>query len=928
MESKLGAWGMALLFLVAPPFVLSGCDRAKNFTEVEHIQRAKDFEDKGELSASVIELKNALRKNPDNAQARWMLGQIYIKTGRGAEAEKELNKAKQLGVDPEMLKVPMAEALLAQQAYKRLFEETDIPTEATPATRAKLLRLKGESQLGLGKLDQGCALFDDAIRADANYAAAYVGLAKCAVAKGDISNARIQLAHAHSLDTTDIDGWLLEGELETQLNNIDAAVAAYNQALKINPNNIAALTGHAYTALQKKDTVSAKQDIERAKKLLPNSSPVKYLEGLIAFSEGNLEASRDKAQEILSTAPNYPSALLLLGLAAYGLKEYETAQSNLFKVLEWQPANLEVRKLLAGLVLKSGDGAKTLDLLKPALIQHPTDTQLLVLAADASAMTGQWVTAKKLYADALKQKPDDVRLQIALAQTFLASGDSQKAIDQLTFAVKHDIADYQANKMLVSVLVQQRRYDEALAVAKTLLKKLPSKALPYNLEGTVYTAKNDLVSARKSFEQAISTEPGDHAGQLNLAQLDMAENRLGDARRRLEKLTQAEQPSVPGLLLLADLDRSEGKEKEYLESLQRILKVAPDTLSARIQLMRYHLAKNDPKSTLTYANAGVEYGAANSEYLMLMGEAQMAAGEPNAAVTTYQKLLQISPNVSKAHLAMARAQAAAGNFVAMQNEARQALKLDPGDPDALTGMAMLEARSGNVAAARKHAATLQSLYPKLPVGYALEGDILLHQNKPEEAAKFYEKAHALAPNGNTILSLFDAYYRAGKKSAAFDEIGAWLKSHPDDHRVRAYLAAAYSNDRRYRDAATHLEYILSKTPDNFAVQNDLALIYFELRDARALPLAEKAYVQQPKVPQVADTYGWLLVNRGQPEKGLEVLRKAASAAPKDLSIKSHLAQALIKTNNYAEARRTLEEIAKAGTPVEVTSARELLEGLK
>ena len=60
------------LFIVA-------CD--SELTVQEHILNAKDFEESGEIKASVIELKNALQKNPENIEARWMLGRIYLDAG-------------------------------------------------------------------------------------------------------------------------------------------------------------------------------------------------------------------------------------------------------------------------------------------------------------------------------------------------------------------------------------------------------------------------------------------------------------------------------------------------------------------------------------------------------------------------------------------------------------------------------------------------------------------------------------------------------------------------------------------------------------------------------------------------------------------------------------------------------------------------------
>jgi putative PEP-CTERM system TPR-repeat lipoprotein len=919
----------ALLIASLSTPILLGCDKLSKATPEELIERAKDFQAKGDNKSSIIELKRAIQKDPNNPQARWLLGEIYIKYGMGAEAEKELKKARELGVSSQSLIVPIARSLLLQREYRRLADEIVLTPDTPQANRAKLLQLQGEAQLGLGNFEPGCALFDDSARTDPQYVTAYIGQAKCAFARKDIDKARALIAHAKSLDPKDVQSWLLEAELADQLGDAKAAHAAYGQALKTEPDNLAAITGHAYTALKLNDTAGARKDIDKARKQFPNSIPVIYLEGLMALSEGKMEATRDKAQEILRLSPDHSSALLLLGLSSYKLGEYETARSNLSKVLVQQPGNTMVRKLLADIMIKAGEGKQAFDLMRPALNQPAPDTQTLALAASASAISGQLANARQLFTEALKKQPDQASLQVALARTQAASGEQEKALETLRLAAQNDTSDLQANKLLVQVLSQLRRYDEALAIARALQAKLPGKALPFNLEGTVYVAKQDLASARKSFGQAIAVEPADEAGVLNLAQIDMAENKLKDARARLEKLTSGPTKSPEALLFLATIDRREGNESAYVKSLQAALGAAPYSLDARVQLMRYYLEKNQAKTALTYTKEGDQYGLKSPAYLDLKGKIQIATGEPSAAVTSYQKLLQLAPNSAKAHIGMAMAQAASGNLAAVRKELTAALKLDPSNPEALTEMTMLEANSGNIAAARKHAGVLQSHYPKSPAGFALEGDILLGQENHGEAAKLYEKAFALAPSGTTALSLFRAQYRAGNKATAYEKMGLWLKDHPDDHRGRAYLASAYKSDARYKEAARHLEYILSKTPDNIVVQNDLALVYSSLRDPRALALAEKVYARQPKSAQIADTYGWVLLNSGQAEKGLGVLRKAADLAPKDPSIRYHLAQALAKTGNRVEARSEVQAALKASRAFpESQQAKQLLQELK
>jgi Flp pilus assembly protein TadD len=52
----------------------------------------------------------------------------------------------------------------------------------------------------------------------------------------------------------------------------------------------------------------------------------------------------------------------------------------------------------------------------------------------------------------------------------------------------------------------------------------------------------------------------------------------------------------------------------------------------------------------------------------------------------------------------------------------------------------------------------------------------------------------------------------------------------------------------------------------------------------------------------------MLVEQGNTKRGIEVLQKAVTAAPKTLEIRYHLAQALAKSGDKAKARNELERL--------------------
>jgi len=172
-------------------------------------------------------------------------------------------------------------------------------------------------------------------------------------------------------------------------------------------------------------------------------------------------------------------------------------------------------------------------------------------------------------------------------------------------------------------------------------------------------------------------------------------------------------------------------------------------------------------------------------------------------------------------------------------------------------------------------------------------------------------------------------YQARKQAQmpeATKPLEEWLSKHPDDARVRLALAQAYQEGGQLRQAAGQYEQILKSYPDNAAALNNLAWVYHETKDPRALQMAERAYKLQPDNGAIADTLGWVLVQEGQVQRGLELLRKAAKQAPNIPDIQYHLAVALVEGGAKEEARRTLAELVNSGQSFQDLGKAKLLLG--
>ena len=170
--------------------------------------------------------------------------------------------------------------------------------------------------------------------------------------------------------------------------------------------------------------------------------------------------------------------------------------------------------------------------------------------------------------------------------------------------------------------------------------------------------------------------------------------------------------------------------------------------------------------------------------------------------------------------------------------------------------------------------------------------------------------------------------RAGAPNPAAS-LEKWLAEHPKDHSVRQLYADSLRVAGNSAGAAAELEKVIADQPDNVSALNNLAWVYYLARDPRAVATSRRAFQRAPKVPEVADTHGWLLVESGALKEGIEVLEAAdATAGAQQGEIRFHLAAALARAGQRERAVGLLTDIlANAGPFPSQTQAAELLKSL-
>jgi putative PEP-CTERM system TPR-repeat lipoprotein len=883
---------------------LPGCRRAPDSESL--LMEAQQYRQSGETRAAIIQLKNALQKEPDNAKARALLGEVYLDSGDPLSAEKELRMARALGAKPAEIVPLLGKAMLMLGQAEQVLKEIK-PDPASP-DQPEIIALRAHAHLAAGDTEQARSLFEQILKKQPGFAEALLGLARIALAASQPDQAATLVEQALAKSPDHIDSLRLKGDLLRRQKNNDGAREAYTQILRLRPDHTRARIDLANMDIDAGQFPRARSEIEAARKNAPNSVLVIHAQALLDFREGMPKAALDSLQKLLSAAPNHMPSLLLMSAVQMALGSPEQAEHYVLSFLQANPKHAYASKILASLMIEKGKPDAALEIVKPLLKADPEDMELLTLAGEAQMRARRYGQAAEYFQKASDLSPKTASLHTALAVSRLGMGENDRAIAELEQASTLDARSAPAGIMLVMAHLRAKEFDKALAAVNAMLPQQSDNPLVHNLKGGVLLAREDRAGARASFQKALSLDPAYVSAMENLAQLDMAEKKPDQARQRFEAALAKDPKNARLMTSLSKLAAAKGKQAEALRWLERAHQENPEELTPAILLSNAYLKVGEKQKALALAQKLQSSNPSNAEAQALLAHVQNASGDLRAALESYIKLSALEPRSAALQMRIAGLRVALNDRDGALQAVKKALDLEPGLLVAQRAEVVLLLAKGSRAEALAVAQSVQKQKPNLPDGFKLEGDIWMEQNKPLSALKLYEQAFGMDKTGPLQVNIYQALISAGKTQEANARINQWLQQHPTDLPTRFYLAGSSMSRKQYKPAIEQFEKIIQQAPKNIVALNNLASAYQQDKDPRALPTAERAYALQSGNPAVIDTLGWIVLEQGDAGRAVSLLKKAAELAPKATEISYHLGAALARSGDKKAARAHLERL--------------------
>ena len=682
-RSHLPAGGALLLTLLA------GCTDPE-ITRMRYMEKAQSFADAGQHEKARVEYLNALRIEPNDADARFGAGAAFERLGSYQQAMGHFATAAEL--DPQHLDSRLAIGKLLIMARAAGEAETYVDQALALDSGNLDARALKASLVGLqGDMDTAEQLAAAVVQEAPDHLYAVPLLASRLVSTQRTDDALAVARRAVQLrpDAPGLRGVL--AQVLWERDDVDGYLAELRQIAALEPDNQSHATTYA-RALARQGRAPEAAAFLRQRAVAEDAATedrLSYLRFLAGAGDNSVVV---EARELSERFPEEPELLLVLAQYHEQRSERQAAEALYTSLADSKVDKVAVaaKLALARDRFLSDDMTGAEALLAEVRADFPSEPDMLVLASELARARGDLTGAIGELRVALRDDPRNFELRRRLVQLYFSDG--QQALGEQLLKESLEYPGAEAEPALQRIAAEralaQGRFDEALATARQLLRFEGNAPAVRELHYRAALAQSELDEALDSARTLSNLQPERGKGPFYEG---MALQAQGDdtAAMAAYRLSLARQPGASeplSALLRLLLQRDEhAAALDLLDQQQRLVASSPligkfrgDILADQgqwaeaIEVYRGVVAAH-PQLPVTY---------------QALARAQDRNGQRESGLITLQRGLNVTghrPLVAE----LAMWQQSAGNVDAAIATYRDGLERFPADPMFANNLAML-----------------------------------------------------------------------------------------------------------------------------------------------------------------------------------------------------------------------------------------------
>jgi len=455
---------------------------------------------------------------------------------------------------------------------------------------------------------------------------------------------------------------------------------------------------------------------------------------------------------------------------------------------------------------------------------------------------GKYNEAVIQFSNALKIDKSYPEAHYELAKTYMHMGQVRVAYSELMYTVTLQPSNYKARLDLGNLLLAGGRIDDAQAQADAVKSMQPNNADLHALLAGIAGKKGLRGEAMKEIQTALSLEPNRAAFHEDLALLEGSDpSKASAVEDELKKSVTLDQKSINARMLLSDFYAANKRWPEAEQSARDAIQADPTSLRVRNSLAQLYLREGNQSNAEDVYRQTTKDLSDNPAAVRVLADYYERSGQVQKAKAEYQTEADKYPK----------------NLSLQEGYIRALLEV------------------GDETTAIKTITDLVKKNPKDPQVLALNGIVLLRDNKPADAENFLMNA---------------------------------AKEYPKDSFILFWLGRAALAKGDAAQAETSLRQSTGLAPGRVEAQAELARIAVLRGDMNLLGSVADSTVAA--VPRFPGGYVWRAVvemSRNSPEKAEADLKTAISIGPESAPGYLQLGKLRFMQRKFPEGIALLEQ---------------------
>jgi tetratricopeptide (TPR) repeat protein len=442
--------------------------------------------------------------------------------------------------------------------------------------------------------------------------------------------------------------------------DLEGSLAAAQRALEIDPEDKRAQLQKAEVLMELGYRGERAGAVEEARGILdailtaePTNPMALLADGKLRLGAGDHDRAIASMQRAVEARPQWAQAHYLLGLAQGAKKNYPEARSELARALEIDGSLLDAKQVIAQIHYRLGEWDYCVERGREYLREKPEDTRTRLFVAQSLVRLGRVVEAEQELA-AIPDEKRDGEVYYALGRIKLGVGKLDEARELLLEADERMPNHPEILENLIRVDASSGKFDDGKKRLQAAVEAEPDNAKLQQLVGRIAFSEKRYDDAEAAMKKAIELDPQDLSSYEALARFFARVGRLEDAARTYEQALEVRPDDPQTHHMLGMLYELSGDRERAVARYEDAIRYRPDFGEAKNNLAYiYAESGKNLDRALDLAQDAKQLLPESPSVADTLGWVLYKRGVPSAAIT-YLKEAEASTKPDDASLGEVR----------------------------------------------------------------------------------------------------------------------------------------------------------------------------------------------------------------------------------------------------------------------------------